>query len=54
MAFGHLPKVREGRAWHLHRLLLPEALAAKSWIASEHCPEHKWGVYPLDTDTTDQ
>jgi hypothetical protein len=21
-------------------------LAAKSWIASEHCPEHKWGIYP--------
>ena len=20
-------------------------LAAKSWIASEHCPEHKWGTY---------
>ena len=29
-------------------------LAAKSWIASEHCPEHKWGVYPVNTDTTDQ
>ena len=20
-------------------------LAAKSWIASEHCPEQKWGTY---------
>ena len=29
-------------------------LAAKSWIASEHCPEHHWGVYPVDTDATDQ
>ena len=36
-------KVRKSRAWHLHRLLLPPA--AKSWIASEHCPEHKWGTY---------
>ena len=25
-------------------------LAAKSWIASEHCPEHKWGIYPLGSD----
>ena len=26
-------------------------LAAKSWIASEHCPEHKWGTFPLDSET---
>ena len=26
-------------------------LAAKSWIASEHCPENKWGVYPINKDT---
>ena len=26
-------------------------LAAKSWIASESCPEHHWGVYPLDKDS---
>ena len=21
-------------------------LAAKSWVASEHCPLQKWGIYP--------
>ena len=26
-------------------------LAAKSWIASEHCPIDKWGVYDLSSDT---
>ena len=29
-------------------------LAAKSWIASEHCPEHHCGVYPLSTDASDE
>jgi len=29
-------------------------LAAKSWIASEHCPLFKWGAYPLNKDTPDQ
>ena len=27
-------------------------LAAKSWIASEECPEGKWGTYDLTTNTS--
>ena len=26
-------------------------LAAKSWIASEACPEQKWGIYHKGDDT---
>ncbi len=26
-------------------------LAAKSWIASEHCPEHKWEEFPLNNES---
>nr|BDD46134.1 hypothetical protein 33 [bacterium] len=29
-------------------------LAGKTAIASEHCPEHKWSVYPVDNNTDDQ